>query len=114
MSIEVKIGQVWRDKDKRRTTVIEILSHNVIENEVVGLVVGTEEERTYKVSRLIGRWDLIGEKAEAPVKVTQVTYMRKLVSPINPHYFLRMTVGKLEEYGYPRDPWGNQMELVSK
>ena len=112
MSIEVKVGQVWSDRDKRRNTVIEITK--LVDNYAQALVVGTEDERSYDIERLVKRWDLIGEKAEAPVKVTQVTYMRKLVSPINPHYFLRMTVGKLEEYGYPRDPWGNQMELVSK
>ena len=40
----VKVGQVWRDKDKRRNTVIEIIK--VEGNKAAGLVIGTEEERT--------------------------------------------------------------------
>lgn len=65
MSIEVKVGQVWQDKDKRRNTRIEII--DVIENEAhdvlaVGLVVGTEEDREYKVDRLVKRWALVQDK----------------------------------------------------
>lgn len=79
MSIEVKVGQVWRDKDKRRNTVIEIIAVSSDSDPLAsGLVVGTEEERDYKVSRLTKRWelaqskpsDLDGEpkKAKAPAK----------------------------------------------
>ena len=66
MSIEVKVGQVWRDKDKRRNTVIEIIK--VSEDVVTGLVVGTEIEKEYKVERLVKRWDLVSEKAEKPAE----------------------------------------------
>src|SRR5690606_32205078 len=38
----------------------------------------------------------------------QKTYMLKLVSPEEPDFFVRMTQGKLDEYGAPRDPWGNE------
>lgn len=260
MSIEVKVGQVWRDKDKRRNTVIEILSvPNDMRGdaEVIGLVVGTEDERSYRIERLQKRWEMVEEKdtelaeihdtREAwlnaavdklrteifgekypvpevrvsvgwpggrgpkantigqcwpgesasdsvgqifispvlaePVKVletlvhemvhainhangetghrapfksiaervglegkmtsthagemlaaklseiaevlgtyphaainleskprVQKTYMLKFVSPQEPDFFVRMTASKLEEYGAPRDPWGNEME----
>ena len=52
----VKVGQVWRDKDKRRNTVIKIIK--VEGNKAAGLV-GTEEERTYSVERLQKRWELV-------------------------------------------------------
>jgi len=60
----VKVGQVWRDKDKRRNTVIEIIATDEAESlgTVIGLVVGTEEERIYKVDHLLKRWELIKEK----------------------------------------------------
>lgn len=67
MSTTVKVGQVWQDKDKRRDTRIEIISvpsDKSGDAEVVGLVVGTEETRSYKESRLVTRWRLIEEKAE--------------------------------------------------
>lgn len=66
MSIEVKVGQVWRDKDKRRNTVIEIIK--VGEGVVMGLIVGTENERVYKTSRLIERWALETEKPAEKLK----------------------------------------------
>lgn len=66
MSIEVKVGQVWRDKDKRRNTVIEIIK--VEEDAVTGLIVGTENERVYKVSRLVERWALETEKPTEKLK----------------------------------------------
>lgn len=66
MSIEVKVGQVWRDKDKRRNTVIEIIK--VEEDAVTGLIVGTENERVYKASRLIERWALETEKPAEKLK----------------------------------------------
>lgn len=65
MSINIKVGQVWRDKDKRRNTVIEILSvPNDLRGdaEVTALVVGTEDERSYRIERLVKRWELIQEK----------------------------------------------------
>lgn len=45
-------------------------------------------------------------------RAKQPTYMLKLVSPENEDYKLRMTAKMIEEYGYPIDPWGNQMELA--
>lgn len=67
MSTEVKVGQVWRDKDKRRNTVIEIISvPNDLRGdaEVTGLVVGTEETRSYQIDRLVKRWSLEQEKKQ--------------------------------------------------
>ena len=61
----VKVGQVWQDKDKRRDTVIEIIKVPTDlrgDAEVIGLVVGTEEERTSSVDRLVKRWELMSEK----------------------------------------------------
>ena len=52
----VKVGQVWQDKDKRRNTVIEVLTYNPVTDVATGLVVGTEEEREYKGERLLKRW----------------------------------------------------------
>lgn len=66
MSIEVKVGQVWRDKDKRRNTVIEIIQ--VSEGIVTGLVVGTETEREYRAHRLAERWVLETEKPAEKLK----------------------------------------------
>lgn len=72
MSTEVKVGQVWRDKDKRRNTTIEIIEGPYLEVKddteiqvVTGLVVGTEEERWYNVERLVKRWEVVSEKANA-------------------------------------------------
>lgn len=42
---------------------------------------------------------------------TQKTFMLKVVSRTEPDYFVRMTRTKIEEYGLPLDPWGEQMEL---
>ena len=39
-----------------------------------------------------------------------IKYLLKFVSPEEPDFFVRMTKGKYEEYGAPRDPWGNEME----
>lgn len=64
MSTEIKVGQVWRDKDKRRNTVIEIITTvDPITDTVVGLIVGTEEEREYKVERLLKRWEMVVDKS---------------------------------------------------
>jgi len=67
--MDISIGQVWRDKDKRRDTTIEIIAigsetNGIPPDSVVGLVVGTEEERTYKVDRLTSRWNLVATKAD--------------------------------------------------
>lgn len=65
MSIEVKVGQVWQDKDKRRNTVIEIISVPSDlrgDAEVTGLVIGTEETRSYQIDRLVKRWKLVETK----------------------------------------------------
>ena len=62
MSIEVKVGQVWQDKDKRRNTRIEIIQVDPLGDLCTGLVVGTEEEREYKVDRLVKRWTLVKDK----------------------------------------------------
>ncbi len=61
---QVKVGQVWKDKDKRRNTVIEIIGWTDEGMTPIGLVVGSEEERTYSIDRLVKRWELIEEKPE--------------------------------------------------
>ena len=167
----VKVGQVWKDKDKRRNTVIEII--RVMHDEdggATGLVVGTEEERTYSTDRLLKRWELVKDvpriivpgstpqeleeartklkaTAEDPTEISlsdaaetvreqhgelkltigeldvkvvvpertrakQPVYQLKLISPENPDYKLRMTMKMIDDYGFPFDPWGNQMELT--
>lgn len=63
----VKVGQVWRDRDKRRNTVIEIIGTLPEQEKVVGLIVGTEEEREYSVERLTKRWDLVKKAPEPKV-----------------------------------------------
>lgn len=76
MSTEVKVGQVWRDKDKRRNTVIEIIRVQHDEDGgATGLVVGSEKEQAYKVERLLKRWELVEEKAAQGVQ----TYLGKRV-----------------------------------
>lgn len=67
MSIEVKVGQVWKDKDKRRNTVIEIIEVTTGYDEPLtaqGLVVGTEKVNTYAIDRLVKRWELVQEKPD--------------------------------------------------
>lgn len=61
----VKVGQVWRDKDKRRQRLVEVLS--VTENEVHALIVGTEDETSLKLDRFVKRWELVQEKSTEPV-----------------------------------------------
>lgn len=61
---QVKVGQVWKDKDKRRNTVIEVIDVFAEAGEVTGLVVGTEEERSYDIERLVKRWSLVREAPE--------------------------------------------------
>lgn len=58
----VKIGQVWKDKDKRRDRTVEILS--IGDNEVHALVVGTEDETSLKIERLTKRWSMV---KDAPI-----------------------------------------------
>lgn len=69
MSIEVKVGQVWKDKDKRRNTVIEIITTfaSIEGPKALGLIVGTEEEREYSVERLVKRWELVTNRSEVPL-----------------------------------------------
>lgn len=67
---QVKVGQVWKDKDKRRNTVIEIIDTFTSDDwdlMALGLVTGTEEERVYRVDRLVKRWELVEEKPEPVV-----------------------------------------------
>lgn len=58
----VKVGQVWRDKDKRRQRLGEVLS--IGEGEAHVLIVGTEQETSLKLDRFAKRWELLSEKAE--------------------------------------------------
>lgn len=65
---QVKVGQVWKDKDKRRNTVIEIIELVQAGSERIdtarGIIVGTEKVNDYSVDRLVKRWELIEEKPE--------------------------------------------------
>lgn len=79
MSTEVKVGQVWRDKDKRRNTVIEIIDVFAEAGEATGLVVGTEEERSYDIERLQKRWELVTEKEPEPL----ITHHRKAAPKVD-------------------------------
>jgi hypothetical protein len=67
---DITVGQVWQDKDKRRSTVIEILS--VTDTEAVGLVVGTEIERVYRLDRLAKRWALVADKSDVLVSIEDI------------------------------------------
>jgi hypothetical protein len=66
VSTEVKVGQVWKDKDKRRGTVIEIIDvaegYNPDTDSAQGLIVGTEKTAEYRIERLVKRWELVQEK----------------------------------------------------
>lgn len=65
----VQVGQVWRNKDKRRNTTIEILA--VGDETATGLKIGTELEVTNKISTLTTHWELIKDApvvTEAPVE----------------------------------------------
>lgn len=78
--MDIKIGQVWQDKDKRRGTVIEIIS--VFDDDfgnhiAVGLVVGTEEEREYKVDRLIKRWTMLEDKSIKSKSLKEMPRLRE-------------------------------------
>lgn len=84
----VKVGQIWRDKDKRRDTRIEIIDFRTgedFEPIVVGLVVGTEEERDYKLDRLTKRWRM---EREAP----------KILIPVG----MRAQIDKVLDMEYPK------------
>lgn len=78
----VKVGQVWQDKDKRRNTAIEIIAVDGGETwgeamiEATGLVVGTEEERIYKVERLQKRWVMTKEAPEPKAPKKAATKVR--------------------------------------
>lgn len=67
----VKVGQVWKSKDKRRGTIIEIL--DVSEDKATGLVVGTETEREYSTEQLTKRWELVIEKPQ-PKKAVKTKF----------------------------------------
>ena len=75
MSTEVKIGQVWKDKDKRRSTVIEIIDvaegYNPDTDSAQGLIVGTEKTAEYRIERLVKRWELVQEKPLTDKKLTE-------------------------------------------
>ena len=75
MSTEVKVGQVWKDKDKRRSTVIEIIDvaegYNPDTDSAQGLIVGTEKTAEYRIERLVKRWELVQEKPLTDKKLTE-------------------------------------------
>lgn len=105
---QVKVGQVWKDKDKRRNTVIEILKLNHDSGgqptfTVTGLVVGTEEEREYDRERLIKRWELIEEKPEIKAPASK-NWQLKAVCQENDDYKVRFTKRIAEVYGMPLCP----------
>lgn len=92
MSTEVKVGQVWKDKDKRRGTVIEIIdvfTSDGLGTRAVALVVGTEEDREYSVDRLVKRWELVTEK--------EPSYEKKMKEEID-------ALKKIEQTSAPKAP----------
>lgn len=92
MSTEVKVGQVWKDKDKRRGTVIEIIdvfTSDGLGTTAVALVVGTEEDREYSVDRLVKRWELVTEK--------EPSYEKKMKEEID-------ALKKIEQTSAPKAP----------
>ncbi|QRI45109.1 hypothetical protein QEH45_gp55 [Microbacterium phage Shocker] len=99
---QVKVGQVWKDKDKRRNTVIEIIK--VLESgDVMGLVVGTEDVRGYSHERLTKRWELIEEKPEIKAAASK-NWQLKAVCQENDDYKVRFTKRIAEVYGMPLCP----------
>lgn len=74
----IKVGQVWRDKDKRRSTVIEILSlHRRGEGSIArAIIVGTEQEREYNLGRLQKRWELVEDKSLSEQEVDDLVSSR--------------------------------------
>lgn len=98
----VKVGQVWRDKDKRRNTVIEILK--LVDNYAQALVVGTEEERSYDIERLTKRW-IMTKDAPEPIKAAaSKNWQLKAVCRHNEDYKVRFTKRISEVYGMPLCP----------
>lgn len=106
--MDIKVGQVWRDKDKRRTTAIEII--DVFKSDekgliAIGLVVGTEEEREYVVERLLKRWELVPRVVED--KKTTIkepapkNWQLKVICKHNPDNKLRLTEKIVATYGMP-------------
>lgn len=94
MSTEVKVGQVWKDKDKRRDTIIEIIDvfhseeHGIM---ALGLIVGTEEEREYKVERMLTRWTLVKDKAalvDTPMFKTREQWLMAAIDMIAKEIFV--------------------------
>lgn len=80
----VKIGQVWKDKDKRRERSVEILS--VGENEVHALVIGTEDETSLKIERLTKRWSMV---KDAPLEDVSPEQVQLLVETTKAKYKTR-------------------------
>ena len=108
MASIIKVGQVWRDKDKRRDTTITILSVGEGSSEVLGLVVGTEEERLYKAERLVTRWTMVKEAPEPPkpkpTKKTNVSgkpFYQKVVCSETGGQIIRITTKQIELFGMP-------------
>lgn len=101
----VKVGQVWQYKDKRRGTLIEIL--RVDNNSVVGLVVGTEVERTYNLARLVSKWNLETVKAEVKAAAPK-NWQLKAVCVQNEDVKVRFTKRISEVYGMPLCPCHKQ------
>lgn len=101
---QVKVGQVWKDKDKRRNTVIEIIAApTTYGSYITGLVVGTEEERRYDPDRLVKRWELIEEKPQVKA-VASKNWQLKAVCQENDDYKVRFTKRIAEVYGMPLCP----------
>lgn len=101
---QVKVGQVWKDKDKRRNTVIEIIAvPTKYGTNVIGLVVGTEEERAYSVESLVKRWELVEEKTQVKAAASK-NWQLKAVCQENDDYKVRFTKRIADVYGMPLCP----------
>lgn len=104
---QVKVGQVWKDKDKRRNTVIEIIELIQAGSEGTdttrGIIVGTEKVNDYSIDRLLKRWELIEEKPQIKAAASK-NWQLKAVCAENKDYKVRFTKRIADVYGMPLCP----------
>lgn len=85
MNTRIKVGQVWQDKDKRRNTAIEIIAVDADRGFATGLVVGTEEERVYTMSRLVKRWTMTKESPLVVLDEELDELLKNMQKPVGKH-----------------------------
>lgn len=100
MSTEIKVGQVWRDKDKRRDTVIEIIEVGTghESGKSLGLVVGTEEERWYSDDRLVKRWMMVYDKNDDETEKVRDEFLKATATHKTREEWLNAAVAELREW----------------